>query len=66
MNTFSKNLSYLIEISGKRQSQIAKDLGISKQKLSNWKLSVVEPCIDELIRICNYFDITADELIGRV
>lgn len=48
------------------QKDICKDLGISKQKLSKWKTGYNEPCLDELILIANYFDVSSDYLLGIV
>lgn len=66
MNTnFANVLQSLIETSGKTQNLISKELNIPRQQLSNWKTGYIEPNIDNLILLANYFNITVDELIGR-
>lgn len=57
-------LQELIAESGKMQNDICKDLGITKQKLSKWKLGYYEPSIDEIIMIASYFNVTSDYLLG--
>lgn len=65
MNNFAKNLITLINLSGKSQVEICRDVGISKQKLSNLKAEYSEPNIDDLINFANYFNISTDYLLGR-
>lgn len=64
MSAFAKNLTTLINVSGKSQVDICKDIGISKQKLSNLKAEYSEPNIDDLIVLANYFGISTDYLLG--
>ena len=64
MNLFVSRLQELIAESGKMQKEICKDLGVTKQKLSKWKLGYYEPSIDEIILIANYFNVTTDFLLG--
>ena len=66
MNTiFTKNLQNLIESSGKTQNQISKELNIARQQLSNWKTGYIEPNLDNLITIAQYFNVSIDYLLGR-
>lgn len=46
------------------QKEICKDLEITKQKLSKWKLGYCEPNMDELIMLASYFNVTSDYLLG--
>ena len=65
MSGFRFKLAELISQDDKNQVQISKELKISKQKLTNWKSGYSEPCIDELIKIAKYFDVTIDYLVGN-
>ena len=65
MNMFVERLKELIGETGKRQIQICKELNIRKQVLSNWKTGYCEPNIDDIIMLADYFDVTADYLLGR-
>ena len=64
MNLFTQRLKELIITSEKKQKDICEDLGISKQKLSKWKTGYNEPCIDELMILANYFEVSLDYLVG--
>lgn len=47
MNLFLPRLRELLAESGKMQKDICDELGISKQKLSNWKTGYSEPNFDD-------------------
>ncbi len=63
-NKFAMRLSELIAESGKTQNAICSDLHIAKQKLSNWKTGYTEPCMDDLMMLALYFEVTSDYLLG--
>ena len=48
---------------GLTQIQLAKELGVSKQCVSNWENDNILPSIDMLIRISQYFYISCDYLL---
>ena len=50
MNLFLPRLRELLAESGKMQKDICDELGISKQKLSNWKTGYSEPNFDDTPR----------------
>ena len=64
MSTFSKQLQYLIQTSGKTQHEICAEMQIRKQKLSNWKLAHIEPNLDDLAMLAKYFNVSTDYLLG--
>lgn len=64
-NRFSERLNELIKESGKTQNGICADLNIPKQKLSNWKTGYTEPCIDDILMLARYFDVSVDYLLGN-
>lgn len=63
-NIFQTRLCDLIAESGKTQNAICAELNIRKQKLSNWKTGYTEPCLDDLVMLALYFDVSADFLLG--
>ena len=63
---FTARLTELITESGKTQNSICRELHIAKQKLSNWKTGYTEPCIEDIIMLTLYFDVSADYLLGIV
>lgn len=49
------------EISQKKLSQ---ELGLSEKTISHYESGYSEPNLDILIKICTFFEVTADYLIG--
>ena len=45
------------------QVDLAKQLHVSKQTISNWENNNVPPSIDTLIRIAAFFDVSTDYLL---
>jgi transcriptional regulator with XRE-family HTH domain len=64
MSEFVTNLKYLLSQSEKLQKDICKEIGISKQKLTNWKTGYTEPNLDDIAKIALYFNVSTDYLIG--
>ena len=50
---------------GLNQVELAKELGVSKQCISNWENDNIQPSIDMLIKIADYFGVSTDYLLGR-
>lgn len=49
---------------GLSQVDLAKALGVTKQSVSNWENSNIQPSIDLLVRIAQFFSVTTDYLLG--
>jgi len=49
---------------GISQVVLAKELGVSKQCVSNWENDNILPSIDMLVRIASYFRVSCDYLLG--
>ena len=65
MNKLSENLKYLRKLKNKSQREIAKELNISHGTWGNYESGTREPSIDSLIKICDYFDVSLDFIVGR-
>lgn len=65
MSLFRIRLNDLLSQTDKTQTEICKDLDIKKQKLTQWKTGYIEPNIDDLIILANYFHVTIDFLVGN-
>ena len=48
------------------QSDLGKALGVTAQAISKWELGKAEPDIPSILKMCDMFSVTADELLGRV
>lgn len=46
------------------QVELAKNLGVTKQCVSNWENDNILPSIDMLIKISKFFNVTTDYLLG--
>ena len=60
---FGIKLRELRNSHGLTQIQLAKELGVSKQCVSNWENDNILPSIDMLIRISQYFYVSCDYLL---
>jgi transcriptional regulator with XRE-family HTH domain len=47
------------------QKDIADAMHLSIRAISNYEQGIREPSLEILIKLCNYFDVSADYLIGR-
>ncbi|MCH5142454.1 MAG: helix-turn-helix transcriptional regulator [Clostridiales bacterium] len=63
---FNENLKQLRTINGLGQKQLAEILNTTLKTVSHWETGYCEPSISQLITIANYFDVTIDELVGRI
>ncbi len=61
LNTNIKQLRMARNLS---QVELAKALGVTKQSISNWENNNIQPSIDMLIRIADFFSVSTDILLG--
>lgn len=47
------------------QVEFAKALGVTKQCVSNWENSYIQPSLDMLVKIADYFKVSTDFLLDR-
>lgn len=64
-NSFPKNLKELRLTNNMTQTQVAEKLKTTQRKVSYWESSKIEPDLDTLISIAEFFDVSIDELVGR-
>ena len=62
---FCQRLKELRSEKGVSQKVVADFLGITDKGYCFYELGQREPSISTLIKLCNYFDVSADYLIGR-
>ena len=63
--TFSTNLRTLREAEKLKQSELAQKLGVTQRKVSYWETGKVEPSLEDLWKLADFFGLSVDELIGR-
>ncbi len=64
-NSFPKNLKELRLTNNMTQTQVAEKLKTTQRKVSYWESGKIEPDLDTLISIAEFFDVSIDELVGR-
>lgn len=47
------------------QTEFANAIGVGQSSVSDWLNSKSEPNVENLWKICDYFDISLDYLVGR-
>lgn len=60
-----KNLKALREAASVSQRQVAEAIGVSQQAINKYENHNIEPDIETLIRIADYFDTSVDYLVGH-
>ena len=62
---FSQKLSQLRKETGASQRSVAAELNISQALLSHYEKGIREPGLDFVVRVCDYYGVSADYLLGR-
>ena len=63
--SFAQILSELRRTAGLSQRKAAADLNISQALLSHYENGAREPGLNFVCRVCDYYNVTADDLLGR-
>lgn len=61
----SSNIKFLRESHNLTQPQLAKSIGVSKGIISLWENGINEPKVTYIIKLCDFFNVSADYLLGR-
>jgi len=64
-STFAEILSMLRREKSLSQRRVASDLGISQALLSHYENGAREPKLEFVIKVCDYYSVTADYILGR-
>lgn len=59
----AQNLKYLRTKAGKQQKELALILNVSKATMAKYESGMVEPNIETVVRITQYFGVTLDEIV---
>lgn len=65
MGTLGNRLRNLRESQGLTQQEVADALNCNCKAISNYELDKREPDFSILLKLCDFFDVTADYLLGR-
>lgn len=50
---------------GLNQVELAKELSVTKQTVSNWENNNIQPSVDMLVKISEYFSVSTDYMLGK-
>lgn len=62
-NNFAKNLNFLRNAKNLSQNDLAIEIGLTRQTISNYEKGTRQPDLFALTKIANFFSISVDELI---
>ena len=62
---YGERLKELREASQMSQAQLARNLGTNQQSFCRYETEQIEPNIEMIIKICDFFKVSADYLLGR-
>lgn len=63
IETFTKNLKHQLTKKGKTQTELSRDLGLSKTTVSSWFNGYRMPRMDKIDMLCNYFNVSRSDLL---
>ena len=63
MSFLAKNMLYLRKKTGKNQSQLAFEVQVRPNTISNWENKISEPTATDLLKICQIFNISPNQLL---
>ncbi len=49
---------------GVTQKTVATKIGVERYTYAKWEQGRAEPCIDDIIKLCNYFNCSFEYLVG--
>ena len=65
MATFGERLRFLRKQADLTQQQLADSVFLNKQTISQYELGKRQPDYEKLERLCDYFNVTSDYLLGK-
>lgn len=62
--TLNENIKQLRLARNLSQVDLANALGVTKQSVSNWENNNIQPSIDMLVRLAEFFSVSTDYILG--
>ena len=62
---FDERLKALRKEKGLNQSELAKAVNVTQRKISYWETGQLEPDLESLWKLSDYFNVSIDYLIGK-
>lgn len=60
---FGLNLKFLRRLNGLSQSELAKNIGLTRNNVASYESGLVEPNTIKFINVCNYFNIAPKQML---
>lgn len=58
-----EKIKTLRTLRGINQIELAKNIGVTKQCISNWENENIQPSVEMLVKLAKYFNVTTDYLL---
>lgn len=65
MTSFNEKIYEYRKANNFTQEEIAQELGVSRQTISNWETGTAQPTIDKAIELARLYGVSIDELVGN-
>lgn len=65
MTNFNEKIYEYRKANNFTQEEIAQELGVSRQTISNWETGTAQPTIDKAIELARLYGVSIDELVGN-
>ncbi|MDE6210471.1 MAG: helix-turn-helix domain-containing protein [Clostridia bacterium] len=62
---FAEKFKKFLDDNNMAVNNLAKEIGIPQSTMSNWINRGSKPNIEDIVKVCDYFSISVDYLIGR-
>lgn len=62
---FAERIRALRQEKNLTQGQLAAALETTQRKISYWEVGKTEPDLKSIVKICDFFDVSCDYLLGR-
>lgn len=63
--TVAYNIGRFLKLKGKSQVSLAQHVGLTKAAISNWVKGTTSPDLNNVISICEFLDISINDLFGH-
>lgn len=63
-NQFAARLTELLNENKISKRELAKRIGVSATSVSDWSTGKIQPTVENLYLICEYFQVSADYMLG--
>lgn len=60
---FYERLRSLLKDKGMTGKEFSEEMGVTTAKAGRWLTGVTEPSFDELVKICDYFQVSTDYML---